>query len=97
MARRVLMAEVRGRRVRGRQRLSWKDGVKVVLGKRNDGGGSKSMRKRSERAESPSTYVTEWVSRGHSCWALCSFGSPSRALVVNTWRGVGCRYMMLME
>ena len=26
---------------------------------RNDGGGSASMRKRSERVESPGTYVTE--------------------------------------
>ena len=32
MARRVLMAEVSGGRVRGRQRLGWKDGVKVALG-----------------------------------------------------------------
>ena len=24
----------------------------------------------------------------------CSFGPHSRALVVITWRGVGCRYMM---
>ena len=28
------------------------------------------------------------------CLALCSFGQPSRALVVITWRGVGCRCMM---
>ena len=34
MARRVLMAEVSGGRVRGRQRLTWIDGVKVGLGKR---------------------------------------------------------------
>ena len=33
MARRVLMAEVSGGRVRGRPRLGWMDGV------RNDGGG----------------------------------------------------------
>ena len=31
MARRVLMAEVSGGRVRGRQRLGWMDAVKVVL------------------------------------------------------------------
>ena len=30
MARRVLMAEVSGGRVRGRPRLGWMDGVKVV-------------------------------------------------------------------
>ena len=34
MARRVLMAEVSGRRVRGRPRLGWMDGVKVALGGR---------------------------------------------------------------
>ena len=32
MARRVLMAEVSGGRVRGRPRLDWMDGVKVALG-----------------------------------------------------------------
>ena len=34
MARRVLMAEVSGGRVRGRPRLGWVDGVKVALGNR---------------------------------------------------------------
>ena len=34
MARRVLMAEVSGERVRGRPRLGWIDGVKVALGNR---------------------------------------------------------------
>ena len=34
MARRVLMAEVSGGRVRGRQRLGWMDGVKVTIGNR---------------------------------------------------------------
>ena len=34
MARKVLMAEVNGGRVRGRPRLCWMDGVKVALGKR---------------------------------------------------------------
>ena len=52
------------------------------------------MRERSERVESPGTYVTEGVSRGHFFLALCSFRPPSRALVVITWRGEGCRYMM---
>ena len=33
-ARRVLMAEVSGGRVRGRLRLGWIDGVKVALGNR---------------------------------------------------------------
>ena len=34
MARRVLMAEVSGGRVRGRSRLGWMDGVNVALGDR---------------------------------------------------------------
>ena len=34
MARRVLMAEVSGGRVRGRPRLGWMDGVNVALGNR---------------------------------------------------------------
>ena len=34
MARRVLMAEVSGERVRGRPRFIWMDGVKVALGNR---------------------------------------------------------------
>ena len=34
MARRVLMAEVSGGRVRGKRRLGWMDGVKVALGNR---------------------------------------------------------------
>ena len=34
MVRRVLMAEVSGRRVRGRPRLGWMDSVKVALGNR---------------------------------------------------------------
>ena len=33
-ARRVLMAEVSGGRVRGRPRLGWMDGVKIALGNR---------------------------------------------------------------
>ena len=61
---------------------------------RNDGGGCATMRERPERVESPGTYITEWVSRGYFCLALYSFGPPSRALVVTTWRGEGCRYMM---
>ena len=59
MARRVLMAEVSGGRVRGRPRLGWMDGVNVALGNRGMTGGSASMRERWERVESPGTFVTE--------------------------------------
>ena len=55
MARMVLMAEVSGERARERPRLGWMDGG---LGQqRNDGGGC-TMHERSERVESPGTYVT---------------------------------------
>ena len=49
MARRVLMAEESGERIRGRPRLGWMDGVKVQ--QRNDDGSCATMRKRSERVE----------------------------------------------
>ena len=53
MARRVLMAEVSGGRLRGRPRLGWTNGVKVALGNRgmtmeaaaaNDDGDRKAWR-----------------------------------------------------
>ena len=62
MARRVLMAEVSEGGVRRRPRLGWMDGVNCEGGlrqQRNDGGGCETMRERSERVESPGTYVTE--------------------------------------
>ena len=48
MARRVLMAEVSGVRVRGRPRFDWMDGVKVALGNRGMRvhGGYASIRER---------------------------------------------------
>ena len=48
MARRVLMAEVRGGRIRRGPRLGWMDGVKVALGTGNDGRGCAAMRERSK-------------------------------------------------
>ena len=67
MARRVLISEVSGGRVRGRLRLFWIYGVKVALGSRGMTvhGGCATMRIRSVRVESPGTYVTELVSRSH--------------------------------
>ena len=95
MARRALMAKVSGRWVRRRPRLGWMDGVKVALGNRRvTVEAALAMRKRPERVESPGTYVTEWVSLGHFCLTLCSFGPPSHALAVITLRGEGCRYMI---
>ena len=59
MARRMLMAEVSGGRVRGRPRF-WLDGwcEGGLRQQRNDGGCCATMRERSERVESPGTYVT---------------------------------------
>ena len=45
------------------------------------------------RVESPGAYVTERFSGGNFCLALCSLGPPSRALVVITWRVMGCRHI----
>ena len=90
LARRVLMAEVSGERVQGRPRLGWMDGVKVALSNRG---------MTVEAARQCARDWKEWRALGMSftrpiCLALCSFGPPSRALVVITWRGVGCRNMM---
>ena len=54
MARRVLMVEVSGGRVRRRLWLGWMDGVQVALGNRR-----MTVRERPERVESPLSYVTE--------------------------------------
>ena len=63
MARRVLMAEVNGGRVRGRPRLGWVDGLKVALGNRGITVQTAVQAARecagSESVESPGTYVTE--------------------------------------
>ena len=59
LARMVLMVEVSGWQVRGRPRLGWMDGVKVVRQQRNDGGGCATMHERWERVESPGAYGTE--------------------------------------
>ena len=69
MARRVLMAEVSGGRVRGRPRLRWMNCVKVALGNRG-------MRERPERVESPGTYVTERDSRCHFAWPCVLSAHP---------------------
>ena len=60
MVRRVMMAEVSGRRVRGETEVRLDGWCEGDLGQlRNDGGGCASMRKRSESVDSPGTYVTE--------------------------------------
>ena len=91
MIRRVLMAEVSGGRLEGRPRLGWMHGVKVALGNR---GMTVGVARKIGKSGEPWCILTERVSRCHCCLSLCSFGPPSRALVVITWRGEGCRYMM---
>ena len=75
--------------------LGWMDGVKVTLGNR---------RMTVEAARQCAKDLKEWRALVHMylnefhgaifCLPLCSFGPPSRALVVIIWRGVRCRYMM---
>ena len=61
MARRVLMGEVNGGRVRERPLLGWMDAwcEGGLRQQRNDSGCCATMRERSEVVESPGTYVTE--------------------------------------
>ena len=66
MARKVLMAEVSGGRVRGRPRLGWMDGVKVALGNRGMTWRLCGNALRTERVESPGTYVTMIFTRSFS-------------------------------
>ena len=89
IARRELMAEVSGWRVQGKPRLRLMDGVKVALG--NRGMTVEAARKRSERVESPGTYVTESVlfRTAISCsggYHLERSGMPLHAAV-----GVNCK------
>ena len=53
MARRVLMAEVSGGWVRGRPRLAWMDGVKVVLGNRRMTGRQRDNARKIEKSGEP--------------------------------------------
>ena len=69
------------------------DSVKVALGNRGMMVEAASQCTK-DRKEWSGWHITEWVSRGHYCLALCSLGPPSHALMVITWRGVGCHYMM---
>ena len=57
MARRVLMAEVSGGRVQGRPRFGWIHEVKVAMGNRGMPAEAATLRERSERVESPGSYM----------------------------------------
>ena len=58
MARRLLMAEVSGGRVRGRPRLGWMDGVKVALGNR---GMTVEAARKTEKSGEPWYTCTVWA------------------------------------
>ena len=90
------MADVSGGLVRGRPRLGWTYGEKVALGDRGMPveAARQGAKDEKEWRALAGTYVTERVSLGQFCLALCFFGPLTRALVVITRRGVGCRYMM---
>ena len=82
------------RRVRGRPRLGWMDGVKVDLG--NRGMTVEATRQCAKDRKEWRVLVHMQLNEFQAAiftWH-CSFGLPSHALVVITWRGVGCRYMM---
>ena len=85
------MAEVSGVRDRGRPKFCWMEGVKLALGNR---GLAVEAGRNIGTSREPWSIMLLIVSRGHFCLVLCSFGPPSHALVVITWRGVGCRYLM---
>ena len=83
-ARRVLRADVSGGRLRGRARLGWLDGVKVVLGCKVGNakvGSSRPTRTSALGVASPGAFVDELGYLVNFCLALHSFGQPSRALV----------------
>ena len=82
MVRKVLMADVSGRRVLGRPRLGWMNGVKMALSRRE---------MTVEAARQCEKDRKEWRALVHMemiecnmvifCMDLCSFGPPSNALV----------------
>ena len=95
MARRMLIAEVRGGRVRSRPKLGWIDGEKMAV----------SSRDMTVDYAQCAKDVMEWRAFVHMLiielhaaifvWFLGSFGPLSRSMVAYIiWRGVGCRYMM---
>ena len=95
MVRRVLMAEVSGWRVRGRPRLGWVDCVTVSLSNRGmTVEAARQCTKDRKEWRAPIHMLLNEFHAAHFCSTVCSFGPPSHALVVITWRGEGCRYMM---
>ena len=84
------MAEVSVGRVRGRPSLGWMYGVMVSFLNRGMTLGCAKVGKSGE----PCCICNRMSLTRSFLLGLCSFGPPSRALVVTIWRGVGCRYMM---
>ena len=84
MTRRVLTAEVTRGRVQGRPILGWMDGMKVAMGNRGmtvDAARQCAKDRKEWKDLAAGIHVTESVSSGHFCVALCSFRPPSRVLV----------------
>ena len=91
------MAKVSGGGVRGRQRLGWMDGVKVVVSNRGMTVEA-TLQYENDKKEWRAWCICNRMSFTRTfCLVLCSFGPHSRALVVITCRGEGCRYMMFLD
>ena len=69
------------------------DGVKAALGNRGMTVEAARQCPKDRKEWRALVHLTDCGSRRHFCLAL-SFGPPSRALVIITWRGEGCRYKM---
>ena len=74
-------------------RSQWRTGKRETE-IRLDGWCEGSLGNRGMTVEAVRQCAKDRIALGHFCIALCSFGSPPHALVVITWRGEGCRYIM---
>ena len=93
MARRELVADVSEGRVRGRPRLGWIDGLKIVL----------SSRRTTVEVARQSAKNKEWRALVHRmiefnadifAWPCVLSDRPPALWWSITWRGVECRYMI---
>ena len=93
MAGRVLMADVSGGLVRGRQRLGWMDGVKMALGSR--GMTVEAVRQCAKDKKEWRALVHMYIEFNATIFALpCVLPDHSAAFWwIITTRGAGCSYM----
>ena len=93
LARKVLISEVSD--YRGlTEWMVWRWALALGQQRNDDGGCAKDRKEWSNPLWLYFTYVTECVSQGHFCLALCPFGPPYHALVGIIWRAMGCRCTM---